>query len=72
MERLSPDMRSRILEKIEGLLIDPPSGDIVKLQGARDEYRLRVGDWRVIFNRDAVERTVEIRAVHPRGRAYRG
>jgi mRNA-degrading endonuclease RelE of RelBE toxin-antitoxin system len=26
------------------------TGDIKKLQGQRDEWRLRVGDWRVIFS----------------------
>lgn len=64
-------MRERILASLEGLATDPPSGDIVKLHGPRREYRLRVGDWRVIFVRDTDERTVEIRAVHPRGSAYR-
>lgn len=25
------------------------SGDVTKLRGSRNEYRLRVGDWRVLF-----------------------
>lgn len=71
LERLTPELRNRILDRLDGLLTDPPGGDILKLHGSRDEYRLRVGDWRVIFARNTDERTVEIKAVHPRGRAYR-
>lgn len=43
------------------------SGNVKKLQGA-DGYRLRVGDWRVIFNEDA--QVVAVLKVAPRGGAY--
>ena len=35
------------------------------------QWRLRVGAWRVRFNRDPEARTVLILRVLPRGRAYR-
>jgi mRNA interferase RelE/StbE len=46
-KKLSPDVRSRI----DGRLMEFAAtghGDVKRLKG-RDESRLRVGDWRVIF-----------------------
>lgn len=46
-------------------------GDVVPLKGARNPtvFRLRVGDWRVLFTRDSETMTV-VRILH-RGKAYR-
>ena len=40
----------RILTKIREIAVNPyaPNKNLTKLQG-RDGYRLRVGDWRVIY-----------------------
>jgi mRNA-degrading endonuclease RelE of RelBE toxin-antitoxin system len=45
-------------------------GDIVKLEGMGDEYRLRIGDWRVRIEYDDEARTVVVLRVLPRGRAF--
>ena len=45
MERLPFDQRSRLLKAVYKL----PDGDVKPLKGNRSELRLRVGDWRVIF-----------------------
>jgi mRNA interferase RelE/StbE len=49
---------------------DPASlaNDVRKLQGRDDEYRLCVGDWRVIFSQDGV--ILDVLKVRPRGSAY--
>lgn len=62
-------MQRRIVEALD-LVGDPPAGDVVKLTGSDDEWRLRVGDWRVRFTRDD-EQLVHVLRVLPRGRAYR-
>lgn len=49
--------------------IRPPATD--ESPGRDDEWRLRVGDWRVRFTRNSDTRTVLILRVLPRGRAYR-
>jgi hypothetical protein len=38
-------MRRRVIEALDRLVDDPPAGDVRKLQGSDDEWRLRVGDW---------------------------
>jgi mRNA interferase RelE/StbE len=69
--RLDPPICRRILGAIDGLLADPRTGDVVKLAGHQNEWRLRVGDWRVRFTRHADQQLIVIQRVLPRGRAYR-
>jgi mRNA interferase RelE/StbE len=47
-------------------------GDIRKLHGRSDEYRLRVGDWRVMFRLDDDGRVIVVSRVLNRRDAYRG
>jgi mRNA interferase RelE/StbE len=62
-------VQRRIVHALDRLVADPPRGDITKVTGSDDEWRLRVGDWRVRFTRQAG--TVYVLRVLPRGRAYR-
>lgn len=48
LEKLESSIHRRIVAAIEELAEDPDSKDIKKLKGS-DYYRLRVGDYRVIF-----------------------
>ncbi len=66
-----PKNRSRlIVGKINQLAEEPAAlaNQVTKLQG-RDGYRLRVGDWRVIFTDDGA--MLSILAIGPRGDIYR-
>ena len=45
-------MKGRILEKIKGLEIEPCPSGIVKLKNSEQEYRLRIGDYRVRYEID--------------------
>ena len=69
MRRLDPPMARRVIEALERLLARDPSLDLRRLQG-RDEWRLRVGEWRVRLQLDFDARTVVVVRVLPRGRAY--
>lgn len=62
----------RIRERLDELSRDPgaPHLDVKKLVG-RDGYRLRVGDWRVIYSLDQGKLMVIVIAIKPRGEAYR-
>ena len=46
-----------------------PAGDVKKLQGIKDDYRLRLGDLRVIFS--VINDTIIIKDVLPRGQVYK-
>jgi mRNA interferase RelE/StbE len=50
LSRLPTNWQKRIVTKIREVAADPyrQHNNVIKLQG-RDGYRLRVGDWRVIY-----------------------
>ena len=49
LNKLEPTISRRILKKVDGLSENPFSKDIKKLKGS-DDFRLRVGDYMVIFS----------------------
>ena len=49
LQKYDKPTREYIREKIKGLIKTPPIGDIVPLSGSTNEYRLRTGKYRVIF-----------------------
>jgi mRNA-degrading endonuclease RelE of RelBE toxin-antitoxin system len=51
--------------RLMGLGAQPPTGDIKRLVGDPPQWRLRVGDWRVRFDRDPEVRVVVIQRVLP-------
>ena len=57
-------MRVRIKAALEKL----PSGDVKKLTG-QPYYRLRVGDFRILFTRDG--HIIEVSKIDNRGQVYR-
>ena len=56
--------KRRIVNAINNL----PSGDVKKLQGV-NEYRLRVGDFRILFDRDG--NITYIEKIDNRGQVYK-
>lgn len=61
-----------IMAKLNALAADPyaANNNVKKLQG-RDGYRLRVGDWRVVYEIEDGRLIVLVLAVKPRGGAYK-
>ena len=48
-----------------------PKGDIKPLKGSSGTYRLRVGDWRILFSYPE-DGTILIEKIGPRGDVYKG
>jgi mRNA interferase RelE/StbE len=61
---------SRTRAKVRQLAAEPEAltNNVSALKGEQGLYRLRVGDWRVIFTRDLV--VLFVVRVAPRGSAY--
>jgi mRNA interferase RelE/StbE len=72
LQNLSRSDRNRITEKIMLLGGNPDSLtlDIKKLQG-EPYFRLRVGKWRIIFDRDNNIKIISIEKIKSRGDAYK-
>jgi mRNA interferase RelE/StbE len=67
IHRLSPDVARRIVRKLESLRTDL-GGDVKRLVSYSIGYRLRIGDWRVLFDMEG--HTIVVRAVRHRSEAY--
>ena len=61
-----------IREKLRQLAADPyaPNNNVKKLQG-RDGYRLRVGEWRAIYEIRDEQLIILVLDIGPRGGIYR-
>lgn len=61
----------RIRQKVQQYADDPASltNNVKKLQGV-EYYRLRVGDWRVIFREDGL--IIDVIKIAGRGEVYKG
>ena len=68
LRRLRIAIRREIGHKLF-LLEDDLAGDVKKLRGSRNEYRLRVRDYRVLF--DLEGKTITVYAVGRRKDIYR-
>ena len=67
---LPAQVRGRIAERLLALEENPRPLDIKKLRG-QESYRLRVGDYRVLFTIDDSARLVYIYAIGHRREIYR-
>jgi mRNA interferase RelE/StbE len=63
--------RERLLDALLAMSADPYAGDVVKLKGSLEGYRLRVGRWRILFAVDADAHKVIIAGIGPRGDVYK-
>ena len=62
---------ARVLRVIEGLSHEPFPRQTAKLEGGEELYRIRVGDYRIIYAVDRVARQVTINYVRHRREVYR-
>ena len=63
-------MRVRILQALRALALDPRPSSCRKLTGAQNRWRIRVGDYRIIYAVNDTDHMVDITAVRHRSKAY--
>ena len=68
--RLSGQRQDRVLAALERLA-DTGQGDVKKLHGRQNQWRLRVGDWRAIITFADRGRIIRVLRVQHRREAYR-
>jgi len=69
--RLHEPLSSRIFARIEALARVPRPEGCRKLQGSGNLWRIRIGDYRVVYSVDDPKRVVDVIAVCHRGDVYR-
>jgi len=71
LSRIDPPIQKRILDAVDRFA-QTGQGDVKLLRGKKpQEYRLRVGGWRVRFARDDSESRMIVLHVFRRGQGYR-
>ena len=71
LRRLPPAAIARVLDAVEGLRENPKPRLARKLIGVERTYRLRVGDFRVVYAMETERLVVEVVRVRHRRDAYR-
>jgi mRNA interferase RelE/StbE len=69
-ERLHPPIRDRVRAAIDGLATVPRPPSVVKLAGSND-YRIRVGDLRLVYAVDDRARLIVVARIGHRREVYR-
>jgi len=67
LKKLDRSTQVRIIMAISQL----PFGDVKKLQGNITDYRLRVGNYRIVFSKDDENLIICIIEIAPRGEVYK-
>lgn len=71
LRRLAAEIFQRVIAAIQGLANDPRPEVCKKLVDSGDDWRIRVGDYRVLYEVDDQHQVVRIMRVRHRRDAYR-
>jgi mRNA interferase RelE/StbE len=67
---LDDSVLARVIRKLEALRVTPRPSGSKKLKGFRDQWRIRVGDWRIIYVVDDARALVSITRIAHRREVY--
>ncbi len=70
LKRLATQLIARIISRLETLASNPRPPGCKKLQGGDREWRIRVGDYRVVYTIDNTKLLVEVTRIRHRREAY--
>ena len=70
LEALPDNVLSRVVRKVESLGHTPRPAGCKKLKGHKDQWRVRVGDWRVVYVIDDTARVVSVTRIAHRSEVY--
>jgi mRNA interferase RelE/StbE len=71
LEALPPPIAVRVLQRIENLEREPRARGSKKLEGSVDLWRVRVGDYRIVYSVNDSKQIVDVIAVRHRRDAYK-
>jgi len=71
LSRLSSEMHDRVIAAIQSLATNPRPRGCRKLAGSKHDWRIRVGDYRVVYEIADEIRVVRVNRVRHRREVYR-
>ncbi len=70
LEALPSKVLTRVVQKLESLGNTPRPAGCKKLKGYKDQWRVRVGDWRVVYIIDDDAKLISITRIAHRREVY--
>jgi mRNA interferase RelE/StbE len=70
LDDLPDNVLERVIRKMEALRHDPRPPGCKKLKGYKDHWRIRVGDWRVLYIVDDAAKLVSVTRIGHRREVY--
>ena len=70
LQQISPPYNQKIIEAIDSLAENPRPEGVKKLK-SEEAYRIRVGDYRVVYTIEDVIQIIEVQRIRHRKDAYR-
>jgi mRNA interferase RelE/StbE len=71
LKKLPSVLFQRVIEKIQSLAENPKPQGSRKITGSKNDWRIRIGDYRAIYEIDEREKRVKIMRIRHRREAYR-
>jgi mRNA interferase RelE/StbE len=71
LRRLSPEIHARLIGAIRDLAMNPRPSGCRKLMGSKNDWRIRVGDYRVVYEIADEVRVIHVNRVRHRRDVYR-
>ncbi len=71
IKRLPTELFHRIIPHLEALSEDPKPSGCRKITGSKHDWRIRIGDYRVIYEIDEQQKAVKVMRIRHRKDAYR-
>jgi len=69
--KLPPDIRTRVNQALIDLEMNPRPAGSTKLIGPKDRWRIRVGDYRIIYTIDDAAQQITVLRIAHRREVYR-
>jgi mRNA-degrading endonuclease RelE of RelBE toxin-antitoxin system len=73
LDRMPAKAADALLKRLETIAVDPfaPHANVVRMQGEKDAFRLRQGDWRAVYRIVRQANEMRVVLIDVRGSVYR-
>ena len=71
LKALATEIFQRIIPRIRALVENPRPAGCHKITGSKNDWRIRIGDYRVIYEVDDKRRLVKVMRIRHRREVYR-
>jgi mRNA interferase RelE/StbE len=71
LKKLSQAMFYRVIPQIKDLSENPKPSGCRKITGSKNDWRIRIGDYRIIYEIDEKEKAVKVMRIRHRREVYK-